>query len=121
MGASAGVGKCAVFAGEFPGEEYLRALVGPSYFITANAPTQFRADVERLGWDVERAVRQTDLSGIMEGLYVKVEDDGAVTERYRDVSRSGSRRRDRSPAFCTAPNAASTAQNAAGTAHEFQS
>ncbi len=74
-----------LFAGEFPGEEYLRALVGPSHFVTANAPAQFREDVARLGWDVERAVRQTDLSGVMEGLYVKVEEAGAVTERYKFV------------------------------------
>jgi hypothetical protein len=74
-----------LFAGEFPGEDALRALVGPSYFITADAPEQFRADVERLGWDVERAVRQTDLSGVMEGLYVKVEEAGAVTGRYKFV------------------------------------
>lgn len=74
-----------LFAGEFPGEEYLRALIGPSHFITPNAPVQFREDVARLGWDVERAVRQTDLSGVMEGLYVKVEEAGAVTERYKFV------------------------------------
>ena len=74
-----------LFAGEFPGEEYLRALVGPSHFITPDAPVQFRDDVARLGWDVERAVRQTDLSGVMEGLYVKVEESGAVTERYKFV------------------------------------
>jgi hypothetical protein len=74
-----------LFAGEFPGEEALRALIGPSHFITKVAPTQFRADVNRLGWDVERAVRQTDLSGQMEGLYIKVEENGAVTGRYKFV------------------------------------
>lgn len=74
-----------LFAGAFPGEEYLRALVDKSHFITSNAPVQFREDVARLGWDVERAVRQTDLSGVMEGLYVKVEEAGAVTERYKFV------------------------------------
>jgi hypothetical protein len=74
-----------LFAGEFPGEDVLRALVGPSHFITENAPEQFRADVMKLGWDVERAVRQTDLSGVMEGLYVKVEENGAVTGRYKFV------------------------------------
>lgn len=74
-----------LFAGEFPGEEYLRALVGASHFITEGAPAQFRADVTKLGWDVERAVRQTDLTGVMEGLYVKVEEGGVVTERYKFV------------------------------------
>lgn len=74
-----------LFAGEFPGEAFLRALVGPSHFISALAPAQLREDVARLGWDVERAVRQTDLSGLMEGLYVKVEEGGTVTERYKFV------------------------------------
>lgn len=74
-----------LFAGEYPGEAALRALVGPSHFVTADAPERFRADVARLGWDVERAVRQTDLSGAMEGLYVKVEEDGAVAGRYKFV------------------------------------
>jgi hypothetical protein len=74
-----------LYAGEFPGAAALRALVGPSHFVTGNAPEQFRADVARLGWDVDRAVRQTDLSGRMEGLYVKVEAGGVVTGRYKFV------------------------------------
>ena len=74
-----------LFEGEFPGETAFRALVGRSHFITPEAPERFCADVERLGWDVERAVRQTDLSGMMEGLYVKTEAGGAVTGRYKFV------------------------------------
>lgn len=74
-----------LYAGEFPGGDVLRALVGPSHFITADAPERFRADVLRLGWDADRAARQTDLSGLMEGLYVKVEENGAVTGRYKFV------------------------------------
>lgn len=74
-----------LFAGEFPGEDALRSFVGPSHFITPNAAERLRNDVSRLGWDVERAVRQTDLSGVMEGLYVKVEENGAVTGRYKFV------------------------------------
>ncbi|MDY3552278.1 RNA ligase family protein [Gemmata sp. JC717] len=46
-----------LFAGEFPGEEFLRGLVGPSHFVTEGASGQFRSDVAKLGWDVERAVR----------------------------------------------------------------
>jgi hypothetical protein len=74
-----------LYAGEFPGEDALRALVGPSHFITPDATARFRADVTRSGWDVDRAVRQTDLSGVMEGLYVKVEENGTVTGRYKFV------------------------------------
>jgi hypothetical protein len=74
-----------LYAGEFPGEAALRALVGRSHFVTPDAPRRFRDDVARLGWDVDRSVRQTDLSGVMEGLYVKVEEGGAVTGRYKFV------------------------------------
>ena len=74
-----------LFEGEFPGEAVLRSFVGPSHFITAEAEAKFRQDVVRLGWDVERAVKQTDLTGLMEGLYVKVEEEGVVTGRYKFV------------------------------------
>ena len=60
-------------------------MVGASHFSTEAAPDRFRETVGRLGWDVERAERQTDLSGVMEGLYVKVEEGGVVTERYKFV------------------------------------
>lgn len=74
-----------LYAGEFPGEAELRALVGPSHFRTPTAAEKLRADTAKLGWDVDRAVRQTDPSGLMEGLYIKVEEGGAVTERYKFV------------------------------------
>ncbi len=74
-----------LYSGKFPGEEALQDLIGASHFITPEAPTKLREDVARLGWDVERAVRQTDLSGTMEGLYIKVEEDGVVKERYKFV------------------------------------
>ncbi|WP_088254867.1 RNA ligase family protein [Fimbriiglobus ruber] len=74
-----------LYAGEFPGEDALRAFVGPSYFATDRAATRLRDDVARLGWDVDRAVRQSDVSGTMEGLYVKVEEGGEVVGRYKFV------------------------------------
>lgn len=74
-----------LYAGPFPGEEELLRLIGRSHFITPDAPRNFRDEVERQGWDVERAVRQTDLSGTMEGLYLKVEEDGVVKERLKFV------------------------------------
>lgn len=74
-----------LYSGKFPGEEALQDMIGASHFITPEAPRRLREDVARLGWDVERAVRQTDLSGLMEGLYLKVEEDGVVKERYKFV------------------------------------
>jgi len=74
-----------LYSGEFPGEGALREFVAPSHFITPNSGLRFREEVAKLGWDVERAVKQTDLSGVMEGLYLKVEEHGAVTARYKFV------------------------------------
>jgi hypothetical protein len=76
-----------LYAGEWPGEAAVRALVGPSHFITRNARAKLADDTEKFGWDVDLALRQTDPTGLMEGLYVKVEQGGAVTERYKFVRR----------------------------------
>jgi hypothetical protein len=76
-----------LYRGPFPGEERLRELIGPSYFRTSQALDSLKADTEKLGWDVELTLRQTDLSDRMEGLYVKTEADGVVTGRYKFVRR----------------------------------
>ncbi|GAB4169922.1 MAG: RNA ligase family protein [Roseiflexaceae bacterium] len=63
----------------------LTKLVGPSQFI---APTQ-RADLlaaaAAQGYDPLLAERESDLSGLMEGLYIKVEDEQQVLGRYKYV------------------------------------
>ena len=74
-------------AGLWPGEAAALALVGPSGFITPDAGEVLDADTAALGWNVDLTRRQTDLSGRMEGLYVKVEEGGEVTERYKFVRR----------------------------------
>lgn len=66
----------------------LRALIAPSAYkspgwraalaTAAEAPPQ-RSDV---------VMSQTDMSDLMEGLYIKVEEDGAVVERVKYVRRS---------------------------------
>ena len=38
--------------------------------------------------DFEKAMPQTDLSGIMEGIYIKVEEGDYVTDRLKYVRRS---------------------------------
>jgi hypothetical protein len=35
--------------------------------------------------DLERAYRETDPSDLMEGLYIKIEEDGAVVDRFKFV------------------------------------
>lgn len=76
-----------LYAGMWPGEAAVRPLVGPSAFITRDAGETLDADTAALGWNVELTRRQTDLSGRMEGLYVKVEDGGEVVGRYKFVRR----------------------------------
>lgn len=74
-----------LFSGRLRRLEDLAALLGPSRFIAAGHLDRLRADAERLGLDGDRVVRETDPSSLMEGLYVKVEEGGIVTERYKFV------------------------------------
>jgi hypothetical protein len=63
----------------------ITALVGPSHFIAANHLERLRALAEERGLDGERVVRETEQSRLMEGLYIKVEEEGIVQERYKYV------------------------------------
>jgi hypothetical protein len=76
-----------LYSGEWPGEAAVRAMVTKSIFITPTAMQTLTATTADLGWDVDATLRQTDASGLMEGLYIKVEEGGAVTERYKFVRR----------------------------------
>jgi len=64
--------------GPLPSLAALQALLGPSRFIVPGHREELP----------EPVLRETDPSGWMEGLYVKVEEGGKVTERYKYV-RSG--------------------------------
>jgi hypothetical protein len=44
--------------------------------------------VQAKGLDAERVWKETDRSDLMEGLYIKVEEDGRVVERYKYVRAS---------------------------------
>lgn len=74
-----------LFSGRLRRLEDLTDLIGPSHFIAAGHLDRLRADAERLGLDIDRVVRETDPSMLMEGLYIKVEEDGVVKERYKFV------------------------------------
>ena len=63
----------------------LRSLLGPSLFIGVDQIQQLQAACESQQIDPATATHETDLSGLMEGLYVKVEEDGIVRERYKFV------------------------------------
>jgi len=65
--------------------EALVALTGPSAFVSGSLVERLRVAASARGLDPEQALRESDLSGLMEGLYIKVEKDGAVVERYKYV------------------------------------
>ncbi len=65
--------------------EDLTALLGPSRYITVQHWERLRGQCQRLGLDVERAWRETARGTLMEGLYVKVEEDRQVVARYKFV------------------------------------
>jgi hypothetical protein len=74
--------------GIFTSLSSLTALVGPSYFIQGDHLSALREACQEMGLDADRALRETDPSPNMEGLYVKVEEDGTVRERYKYVRAS---------------------------------
>ena len=59
------------------------AMVGPSLFKSAGWRERLREQAREEGLDVELSVAQTDPSDDAEGLYVKVEDGGAVRARLK--------------------------------------
>lgn len=63
----------------------LHALIGPSRYIAGDPLSHLRAACLQRGLDPALALRETDQSGLMEGLYIKVEDEGIVRERYKFV------------------------------------
>lgn len=63
----------------------LRGLIRPSTYRSANWRDALAEAAERAGVDPVRALRETGDSDLSEGLYLKVERDGATIARYKLV------------------------------------
>ena len=74
-----------LFEGVLHQQADLAALLGVSPFLSNDHIATLRAQAEAQRIDADRAVFETDPSRLMEGLYVKVEEEGVVTERYKFV------------------------------------
>ena len=74
--------------GMFRSREDLLALLGPSRYITRAHTERLREDARKLGLDEDRQCRETDPSDTMEGLYIKIEEDGQVADRLKYVRAS---------------------------------
>ncbi|MDE6167577.1 MAG: RNA ligase family protein, partial [Acetatifactor sp.] len=72
-------------AGSFDSVEEIAGWIGPSLFISKEAEKNFAGQCAKGGVDLELSARQTDLTGIMEGIYIKVEDGDYVTDRLKFV------------------------------------
>ncbi|MER7791146.1 RNA ligase family protein [Streptomyces sp. NPDC097640] len=71
--------------GPLAGLDALTAFVGPSTCRTEGWRAALRETAEAGGLDPGRVAAETDSSDFMEGLYVKVEEDGVVAGRYKWV------------------------------------
>lgn len=72
-------------AGPIHSMQALKHLIGPSHFIKQDQQVLLgKLCIER-GLDFTRALQETETSGLMEGLYIKVEEGDTVQERYKYV------------------------------------
>ena len=74
-----------LFSGTMRSAERLASLVKPSAFQSDGWHEALIKTCQSRGLDAERALRETDSSGLMEGLYIKAEDDERVLERFKFV------------------------------------
>lgn len=77
-----------LWEGQVPSLDQPQAMIGPSRFKSAQWRERLRASCSSLRLDTELTVHQTDPSDTMEGLYVKVEEDGQVIGRYKLIRAS---------------------------------
>lgn len=66
----------------------LLSYLGNSNYITEKHTEHLREDAERLHLDADRVCHETDPSCLMEGIYIKVEENGEVVDRMKYVRAS---------------------------------
>jgi len=68
----------------------LTSLLGDSLYITSTAEDDLVSICKDRNQDVEKVMKETNLTRAMEGLYIKVEDEatGLLVERYKFVRAS---------------------------------
>lgn len=71
--------------GEFKNMEQVLKYLKQSMYITDNHMEVLRKISQEMGLDADRQCRETDCSVTMEGLYIKVEENGQVVDRMKFV------------------------------------
>lgn len=77
-----------LYEGRLDSLEELVSFLGRSHFKSEQYGQSFQEQCRQLGLSYELAVQQTDMSDLMEGIYIKVESDGVVTDRLKYVRSS---------------------------------
>ena len=75
-------------SGSFKNMDEILSYLGDSHYISESHIDHLREDAERLGLDANRVCRETDRSRTMEGIYIKVEENGEVVDRMKYVRAS---------------------------------
>jgi hypothetical protein len=68
--------------------EHLQSLIKRARYKSGAWRDRLLAEAQLRGQDIELTQRQTDNSDLSEGLYIKVEAEGQVLERYKLVRAS---------------------------------
>lgn len=74
--------------GVFSKQQQLLDLIGPSNYITEGNAACLQRLSQELGLDAGQQCAETDLSTMMEGLYLKIEEGGQVAARLKYVRAS---------------------------------
>lgn len=77
-----------LYKGKINSFEKLKSFVNKSHFISSNIKDCLKKECEKNRLDFLKVQSETDLTGIMEGLYIKVENKNIVNERYKFVRQS---------------------------------
>jgi len=75
-------------SGTFNSRDEMLKYLGDSRYISEHHIANLRAEAEKLGLDSDRVCRETDYSRTMEGIYIKVEENGEVVDRMKFVRAS---------------------------------
>lgn len=74
--------------GIFRSMDEILTHLGDSHYISDHHIEHLREDAERLGLDADRICRETDAARTMEGIYIKIEENGKVVDRMKYVRAS---------------------------------
>ena len=77
-----------LYEGRLKKIDELKSFLGKSHFKSDSYMSNFKKQCEELNLSYDIALKQTDTSDLMEGLYIKVENDDEVLDRFKFVRAS---------------------------------